>query len=132
MQKSGKIASSILALVVAAPIAAANLPPPHEDGCSGGISWVYRNVFGIVPKYEHCCNKHDDPYGRGGTPTEKVKADVEFFWCVKDEGGNAIVASMYFVGVTIGGQPFFPFGWRWGYKLDYALANSYYLRSGPE
>lgn len=130
MKKTPKIA---LALLVAAPIgmkAAASLPPPYKDGCSGGMSWFHRNVLREIPAWESCCDAHDKLYGPGGTSDMRLAADQALYACVKDSG-HPWTAGVMWAFVRVGGQPFFPFGWRWGFERDYS-ASWWYGRASAE
>ncbi len=120
----------VLLLVPFAIKGAASLPAPYKDGCSGGMSWLYRNVLGKVPAWENCCDIHDKIYGAGGTSDQRAAADRSLYECVATSGNN-LVAGFMLVAVKIGGQPFFPFGWRWGFERDYS-ASWWYSRSGAE
>lgn len=125
-----KTASSLLALAIAAPLAVTSLPKPYKDGCSGGMSWFYRNVLGKVPAWEGCCDTHDKVYGPGGTSNQKAAADWALYECVRDTDNRA-TAGLMLVAVAIGGQPFFPMGWRWGYERDYGVS-WWYARAPAE
>jgi hypothetical protein len=64
--------------------------------------------------WQQCCVEHDFKYWAGGTAGEKLKADEALFDCVKDLGEPEI-AVLLFAGVTVGGSPFIPDSFRWGY-----------------
>jgi hypothetical protein len=128
-----KIIGGIIAVSLAAPMAiksVAALPPPYRDGCSGGMSFFYRNVLGQVPAWEGCCDAHDKLYGPGGTSDMRAAADRGLYECVA-ASGHTIAAGFMWAAVKVGGQPFFPFGWRWGFEKDYS-ASWWYGRSGAE
>lgn len=128
-----KLISVIMAAMLAAPFAikgAASLPPPYRDGCSGGMSWFYRNIRGEVPVWEGCCDTHDKLYGAGGTSDQRAAADRGLYECVA-ASGHRLAAGVMWASVKIGGQPFFPFGWRWGFDKDYS-ASWWYERAGAE
>lgn len=108
----------------------AALPAPYADGCSGGMSAFYRNVLGKPPAWEACCDSHDKVYERGGTSDQRMIADRILRQCVSASGHNLEAWTMW-LAVRVGGQPFFPFGWRWGYGRDYS-ASWWYELARPE
>lgn len=98
------IAVFLLALLSSAAIAR------DSDGCSAGISKAWRFWLKKPPPFEHCCVEHDKAYWRGGTSSQRAKADRALYSCVKDY--NAAWAAIILIGVKGGGQPFFPFDWE--------------------
>ncbi len=88
------------------------------DGCSGGMSLIWRKVLRRVPPWEGCCVKHDLAYWRGGFWMDRKQADLELMMCVK-RAGHPIWAILIYIGVRLGGTPIWPFPWRWGYGWDY-------------
>ena len=94
---------------------------PHElrpfttDGCSlfpdrlasSGKDWCT------------CCVAHDRVYWRGGTAADRLKADQDLRACVASSTGDTGLASLMYVGVRIGGGPYLPTGFRWGYGWTY-------------
>lgn len=118
-----KPAAIVLAAILGAQgvSAVAALPPPYKDGCSGGMSAFYRNVLGRVPVWEGCCDFHDKAYQNGGTFTDKAWADAALRDCVAATG-HPLEGWTMWAAVQIGGQPFFPTGWRWGFGRDYAVS----------
>ena len=53
----------------------------HEDlpiiinGCSGGLSWIYKLALGQEPSCEQCCNAHDLRYFVGKAEGTRKEAD---------------------------------------------------------
>ena len=95
--------------------------PPREfttDGCSGGMSWAWQTFAKPFTKtdipWRDCCVEHDKEYWMGGTWWERRKADEQLRQCVSRQGYPTMGWLMY-LGVRVGGSPFFPFSWRWGY-----------------
>lgn len=84
------------------------------DGCSGGMSKIYR-FFGKIPPWEFCCDIHDQPYAKGGTWLARMKADTDFYQCIKNNG-HPHVAKIMFYAVRIGGVPWLPTPFRWGFE----------------
>ena len=87
------------------------------DGCSGGMSWAWRKVLKRPPPFEDCCHEHDQPYAIGGTEIERFCADMRLYFCVRDRGWPKLAASM-FRAVRIGGVPWLPVSWRWGFNTS--------------
>jgi hypothetical protein len=84
--------------------------PPHPfttDGCS-----MWPNGT-----WTECCIKHDIAYWCGGSAEDRVRADDAFRQCVS-ESRSACMGTMMYIGVRVGGVPWLPFPWRWGYGWD--------------
>ncbi|MBU2984441.1 FAD-binding oxidoreductase [Saccharophagus degradans] len=62
----------------------------------------------------NCCVSHDLSYWKGGTYEERIKADAELESCVAKLGETEIGKLMY-AGVRVGGSPYLPMPYRWGY-----------------
>lgn len=88
------------------------------DGCSGGMSRAWRFLFRRNPPWEGCCDVHDQPYARGGTAQERRQADIELMCCVA-KGGHPVWAFAMYVAVRMGGVPWLPTPWRWGFEKRY-------------
>ena len=86
------------------------------DGCSGYMSIGWRFCFKKDPPWEGCCDKHDQPYAKGGTAAERKAADVALLRCVVDTGHPWWAVVMY-IGVRMGGVPWLPTPWRWGFDV---------------
>lgn len=65
-----------------------------------------------------CCVAHDRAYWLGGTYSQRQEADEELRHCV-DDLDQITVAAVMLVGVRLGGSPFFPTPYRWGYGWPY-------------
>jgi hypothetical protein len=46
-----------------------------SDGCSGGISAIWKTLFRKPPPYEQACALHDAAYEKGGTEQDRLAAD---------------------------------------------------------
>lgn len=85
--------------------------PPRAciaDGCS------------VAPDFNFtsCCNRHDARYWLGGSADERVLADQEFSQCVAAKE-HPVLAKLYYLGVRVGGTPYLPTPWRWGFGWRY-------------
>jgi hypothetical protein len=61
-----------------------------------------------------CCTEHDKAYWQGGTYRDRRKADEELRRCVANVGEPGIAALML-AGARVGGSPYWPTRFRWGY-----------------
>lgn len=97
-------------------------PMPKEpfttDGCSAGMSWIFRRVLRQPPPWEHACITHDMAYWQGGTAAERSHADrlLMVRVCLN---GYPVIAFLMWLAVRIGGHPLLPLPWRWGYGHRY-------------
>jgi len=62
----------------------------------------------------NCCIKHDLSYWKGGTHQERLAADLSLEQCVASIG-EPNVAKIMLAGVRVGGGPYLPTAYRWGY-----------------
>jgi len=86
------------------------LKPFATDGCSAFPNGTMRqNEIWL-----DCCLAHDRAYWKGGTYAERESADQELKSCVANVGEPEIAALML-IGVRIGGAPYLPTKFRWGY-----------------
>ncbi|APG48417.1 hypothetical protein [Phaeobacter porticola] len=119
---------------------AGHKPSPFvTDGCSGGLSAIWRQLSGQPdpnlgaaggPPFETCCVAHDRRYHNADGATDAVasqiarlQADVALRSCVEtrltDLGGVATpIASAMYHAVRFGGGPCSGLSWRWGYGYD--------------
>lgn len=86
------------------------LKPFTSDGCSSFPD----GTMGQQTLWLSCCIKHDLSYWKGGTYQERLAADLALEQCVADIG-EPKVARLMLAGVRVGGSPYFPTGYRWGY-----------------
>ncbi len=82
----------------------------RTDGCS-----LFPNgTFDSNALWLHCCTEHDRAYWQGGTYNQRLEADQQLRQCVHDAGAP-FIAQLMVEGVRLGGSPFFPTTYRWGY-----------------
>ncbi|MFL6468165.1 MAG: hypothetical protein ACJ72Z_09445 [Pyrinomonadaceae bacterium] len=63
-----------------------------------------------------CCIAHDKEYFQGGTRLERRASDKRLYECVCKKGGwDKFFAPFIWLGVRIGGLPFLPTKFRWGF-----------------
>lgn len=65
-----------------------------------------------------CCTAHDYAYWQGGTYQDRLIADKALRQCVS-KVGQPEIAKLMLAGVRIGGSPYFPTSFRWGYGWPY-------------
>jgi len=104
----------VLLLLLSAAANAEKIKPFTSDGCS---------VFpdGTLVQRElwlSCCTAHDFAYWQGGTANERLIADNQLRQCVARVGVPKI-AKVMLAGVRVGGSPYFPTSFRWGYGWSY-------------
>ncbi|MDZ4813831.1 MAG: hypothetical protein SGI99_14640 [Pseudomonadota bacterium] len=78
--------------------------PFHADGCTWFPDGDYRD----------CCDKHDRDYWCGGARVERLQSDLELRQCVAAKG-RSLRSALIYRGVRIGGMPWLPTSWRWGF-----------------
>jgi hypothetical protein len=100
--------------VVAGCTSDSNLAAFKTDGCSSfpDGTFEYRDLW------LDCCTVHDIAYWKGGLRAERIKADEELQSCVASVGEPEI-ATLMLAGVTVGGSPYWPTQFRWGYGWPY-------------
>lgn len=94
------------------------LKPFVSDGCSGGMSVLWRAVLKRPPPWEDLCVEHDRAYHAGGHVSLRKKADAELRDGILSRGYIFWGWAVY-VGVRIGGVWWLPTPWRWGFGWDY-------------
>ncbi len=90
------------------------IAPFTTDGCSefpDGMP-AHRDLW------LKCCVAHDIKYWAGGSYNDRLDADLELRLCVQSVGEPAI-ANLMLAGVRVGGSPWWPTKFRWGYGWPY-------------
>jgi hypothetical protein len=115
-----------MAVLLAACAPPNKLAPVTTDGCS---LFPNRSPFGEAD-WCHCCVAHDLIYWRGGTEEARLDADRVLAACVRKASGSALLANVMFAGVRVGGTPYLPTWFRWGY--GWPFGRSYGLLTPQE
>ncbi len=87
--------------------------PFRSDGCSVAPDLNVRT----------CCDEHDKAYWAGGSCEARRTADRQLRECIRALDRPRL-ASLYYAGVRIGGSPWWPFPWRWGFGWPYGMGYS--------
>jgi hypothetical protein len=86
------------------------LQPFTSDGCSVFPDGTWQQQQLWLP----CCVAHDLAYWQGGSSQARAAADAQLKQCVSAVGEPEIAAIML-TGVRVGGSPYLPTAFRWGY-----------------
>lgn len=92
----------------------AELMPFRSDGCSAFPDGLLENKT----LWLNCCIAHDYAYWKGGSEQARVDADKALESCVATLG-EPEVALLMLLGVRVGGTPWLPTAFRWGYGWPY-------------
>lgn len=103
----------VFALLPAAALAD-DLRPFTTDGCSSFPD----GTSGHHSLWSACCVHHDVAYWKGGTRIERRIADEALAQCVASVG-KPKTARLMLAGVRLGGTPYLPTSYRWGYGWPY-------------
>ena len=95
-------------------VSADTLQPFTSDGCSSFPDGTLKQKT----LWLSCCQQHDLEYWRGGTYQERLQSDIALKVCVSNVGEPEI-ALLMLAGVRVGGTPFLPTKFRWGYGWSY-------------
>ena len=93
---------------------AGKIKPFTSDGCSSFPDGTYQQN----QLWLNCCKAHDFAYWQGGTYQQRLDADKELKECVA-KVGEPEIALLMLAGVRVGGTPFLPTTFRWGYGWSY-------------
>lgn len=91
-----------------------DLIPFKSDGCSAFPD----GTFEQNSLWLQCCVAHDVAYWKGGSYQQRVTADLRLQTCV-DDVGEPQIAKLMLAGVRVGGTPYLPTDFRWGYGWPY-------------
>lgn len=111
-----KIITHYLLIIALAPVMviASELKPFASDGCSSFPDGTLQQKT----LWKNCCIRHDFEYWKGGTYEERVMADYALERCVA-KVGEPEIAKLMLAGVRVGGSPYYPTHYRWGYGWPY-------------
>lgn len=101
----------------AAPLCLANsetIKPFTSDGCS----LFPEGTLEHKDLWLSCCTAHDFAYWQGGTFEDRLAADKALEACVA-QVGEPRIAQIMLAGVRVGGTPYLPTAFRWGYGWPY-------------
>lgn len=70
-------------------------------------------------KWVTCCLEHDRAYWQGGLVKKRKEADRAFRSCVYEMSDSKALSLIMYSAVRVGGGPFIPVPWRWGYGWDF-------------
>ncbi|MGH1440344.1 MAG: FAD-binding oxidoreductase [Cellvibrionaceae bacterium] len=101
-------------LLIAHNASADNLKPFKSDGCSAFPD----GTFSQNKLWLNCCQQHDYDYWKGGTYQQRLTSDKALKACVA-KVGEPEIALLMLAGVRVGGTPFLPTQFRWGYGWSY-------------
>ncbi len=104
----------LLTLFLAGCNSSATIKPFSTDGCS----MFPEGTLEHKDLWLNCCLEHDIAYWKGGTYKERKAADLRLRECVAEVGEPAI-AELMLKGVRVGGSPYWPTSFRWGYGWPY-------------
>ena len=108
---------AILALSVTAVSCASQQSYPvafTSDGCSTSPD----GPLSDHERWKQACVIHDYRYWCGGTPLERLEADRELATNIAATG-NPLIAQISKGVVRLGGSPWLPTSYRWGYGWAY-------------
>ena len=108
-----KIICAVL-ISLLANIAIADIKPFTSDGCSAFPDGTIEEEN----LWLACCKQHDLAYWMGGSSDERLTADKALKACV-ERVGEPEVAKLMLLGVRVGGTPYLPTKFRWGYGWPY-------------
>ncbi len=102
--------AGVLLTVVLYGSAAADLKDFTTDGCSSFPDGTIEQKA----LWKYCCVVHDYAYWQGGSYDQRKQADKALEVCVA-QVGEPEIAKLMLAGVRVGGTPWLPTRFRWGY-----------------
>ena len=93
---------------------AEEIRPFSSDGCSAFPDGTYFQQ----QLWLSCCTVHDQAYWQGGSYPQRLEADLALRSCVAAVG-EPLIAELMLAGVRVGGSPYWPTQFRWGYRWPY-------------
>jgi len=90
------------------------IKPFTTDGCSDFPD----GTLAHKSLWLKCCTVHDQKYWAGGGYDDRLSADLDLRACVSSVG-EPVIAGLMLAGVRVGGSPWWPTSYRWGYGWPY-------------
>lgn len=112
--KSLSIPTALSACLLFTSSCAQELSPFTSDGCSAFPD----GTIETKTLWLSCCTAHDLAYWQGGSYAERLQADQDLHNCVA-QTGQPKIAELMLTGVRVGGTPFLPTTFRWGYGWSF-------------
>ena len=109
-----KISSIFVLFFLGSHLYAEEIKPFTSDGCSAFPD----GTFEQQQLWLDCCTAHDKAYWRGGTYQQRLDADLALKQCVA-KVGEPLISELMLAGVRVGGSPYWPTKFRWGYGWPY-------------
>ncbi|MDO6487363.1 hypothetical protein Q4503_06600 [Colwellia sp. 6_MG-2023] len=109
-----RILMTFMLASLAAVVFADTLKPFTSDGCSAFPD----GTFAQKKLWLTCCQRHDFDYWQGGTYQQRLASDNRLKMCVT-QVGEPTIAALMLAGVRVGGTPYLPTSFRWGYGWSY-------------
>ncbi len=109
-----RILLTLSLLILSLSINAEEIQPFTSDGCSAFPD----GTFSQNELWLSCCTAHDYAYWQGGTYDERLISDQALEQCVA-KVGQPEIAVLMLAGVRVGGTPYLPTTFRWGYGWSY-------------
>ncbi len=109
-----RILMLITLLLVSCFTQADTIKPFTSDGCSAFPD----GTFEQESLWLKCCQRHDFDYWQGGTYQQRLASDNRLEMCVS-QVGEPTIAALMLAGVRVGGTPYLPTSFRWGYGWSY-------------
>lgn len=107
-------AASIYLFLLAGCSSKNNIDSFSSDGCS----LCPDGTLSQKRLWYHCCYNHDIDYWHGGTAEERKSSDETLRSCIAATG-KTITADIIYYGVRLGGSPYIPTWFRWGFGWPY-------------
>lgn len=114
MKQASFFLAAVLIILACSKSFGADLKPFSSDGCSSFPD----GTFTQNKLWLNCCTVHDYAYWKGGSAFERQQADAALSSCVA-EVGEPKIALLMLAGVRVGGSPYWPTKFRWGYGWPY-------------
>lgn len=102
-----------------------DIAPFTTDGCSAFPD----GTSAQADLWQDCCARHDIAYWMGGSRAQRGQADSDLQACV-ESAGEPQIAALMLAGVTVGGTPYLPTDFRWGY--GWPFTRGYQALTGDE